>query len=591
MVEAKKWDHKIKAANEYFAKWETRFRCKTIDDYFDGFQDLDGYSSNSYVLNLFESTFAIKEPSLLFKKPIFYVDPRPTSSNEMPSQAYEWATNATDLLNTIVGAQETGVASALEMAVIDARSYFGIIEVQFKTDWIKNPSAGKPIINFNELTGEEETLEEVEPDKLVTKEWFEVKRIPAHRFRVGGNDCSTLEEANWCGYYEFFRLDELKKNENFKNVSSINFGVARSDDYFTEYNEDENQIELQGDLIKVWKIWDNLSKTFLMVTEDKVVIFEEEFERLPLFALRFKKRRKGWYPVPYAFSWIPPQDEINETRNQVRSARRRAKRVWTLQDGAMESDEIEKVVNGPDGTVALRKTQTDMLTPVQYPPLDASIGLVLQVSKDDFNNISGTSAEQRGQSDRTTATQATIIDQRATIRDNREREIVAEWVCSIGMEILKQSSKMTLPYWTKVSHDVGSFGMDVTAEEEWKQLTAQDLGSIDYQVSITVESLSPVANDQEKRKFMEFLAIFSQYPLIATHPDLVMEAAFKVGYKNLKVIKAFQQAAIMQMTAQAAGMEQQGNPNDNMAQQTTQQMIPNTQTQIQNQLDRVGVEQ
>ncbi|HKZ42504.1 MAG TPA: hypothetical protein VJ044_16195, partial [Candidatus Hodarchaeales archaeon] len=376
----------------------------------------------------------------------------------------------------------------------------------------------------------------------------------------------------------------------------ITFAGSRSDEYTSEYNEDENQVELKGDLVKVWKIWDNVEKIFYMFTDGETVpIFEEDFERLPLFALRFKKRRRGWYPVPYASSWKSPQDEINETREQVRSARRRAKRIWTMKDGNMVPDEMDKITSGPDGTIAISNVDNPLI-PVQYPQLDSSIGLTLQISKDDFNLVSGTSAEQRGQSDRTTATQASIIDQRATIRDNREKEKVAEWVCAIGFEILKQFKNFTLPYMVKVAHDVGGFFMDVPdVEAEWKALTSEDLGNIEFQVDITVESLSPVANDQEKRKFMEFLAIVSQYPIISSHPDLIMEAAYRVGYKNLKVIKAFQQAAVLQMVGQmsqgGAQGQPQGNPNDNMAQQTTQQMIPPTQTEIQNQLDAQGVPQ
>jgi hypothetical protein len=590
-----KWNHRIKAANNYFERWEQKFDCKQLEKYLEGFQTTDfGGNYTPYVLNLFESTFAIKEPSLLFKKPTFYVDPRPSAYDSLSSKAFEWASNATDLLNTISIHPDTGLSSALEMAVIDAVSYFGVVEVQFKTDWMNNPAAGLDITEYSPEMEEEVPTGEKEPTQIVTKEWIEVKRISAHRFRVGGNDCSTLEKSDWCGYYEYLRVSDLKASNGFKNLAAVTFSGSRSDEYTSDYNEDENQVELKGDLIKVWKIWDNKTQQFFMMTDgENIVIYEEDFERLPLFDLRFKKRRKGWYPVPYSYSWKSPQDEINETREQVRSARRRAKRVWTMKDGNMVPDEMDKITSGPDGTIAI-STVDDPLRPVQYPQLDSSIGLTLQVSKDDFNLASGTSAEQRGESDRTTATQASIIDQRATIRDNREKEKVAEWVCKIGFEILKQFKNFTLPFMIRVAHDVGGFFTDVPdIQAEWKAITSEDLGNIEYQVDITVESLSPVANDQEKRKFMEFLAIISQYSIISTHPDLIMEAGYRVGYKNIKVIKAFQQAAILQMVGQmggAPGMEG-GNPNDNMAQQTTQQMQPPTQTQIQNQLDGQGVPQ
>ena len=587
-----KWNHKIKAAENYFTQWESKFLCRRLEQYLEGFQRDGDDSYQSFVLNLFESTFGIKEATLLFKVPIFYVDPQPISGDFNPSKTYEWASDATDLLNSIASGKETGLAEALEMALIDAVSYFGIVEVQFKTEWQTNPAKGIPITELSEESGEEVEVG-TEPEKIVTKEWFEVKRVPAHRFRVGGNDCATLDKCDWVGYYDFVRISSLRKLTGIKNLDRVTFAGSHSDEYQSEYTNIDDQVQLSGDLIKIWKVWDNLTHTFHIFTEGECVeLFSESFTRLPLFGLRLKRRRRGWYPVPYSFSWKHPQDEINESREQLRAARRRAKRMWTMKPGAMEEDERAKIEHGPDGTIAIARTDNP-LSPVQYPPLDASIGSVLQLSKDDFNIVSSTSAEARGQSDRTTATQASIIDQRATIRDNRERETIAQFLGEIGSEILKQFlEKSTLEFMIKVSHDVGSFFQDVPEiENKWREISSEDFGNIDYLVRVTVESLSPVANDQEKRKFMEFLAVISQYPIISSHPDLIMEAAFKVGYKNLKVVKAFQQAAVLQMLGQVNEVQGQGNPSDNMAQQTTQQMIPPTQTQIDNQLDATGIPQ
>lgn len=591
-LEISKWDHKIKAANDYFRKWETKFKCKELEKYLEGFQNnYTGDENSPYVLNLFEATFAIKEPVLFFKRPIFYVDPQPLAHNSLPSAAYTWASNATDTLNTIAQLRDSNLADSISLALIDTVSYFGVVEVLFRTDTMKNPAAGQPILEEN-LDGELVDTGEVEPAEIPIKEWIEVKRIPAHRFRVGGNDCSSLLKSDWCGYYEFYSVETLR-NGKYKNVSDIAYPGTRTDEFYTTYNEDENQLELKGDLVKVWKIWDNLKKHFFMMTDStNTIIYEEDFDRLPLFDLRLKKRRKGWYPTPYSFSWKSPQDEINETREQIRSARRRAKRILTTKKGNIDEDELNKVEYGPDGTIALSNVD-EPFRPVVYPPLDSAVSATLQISKEDFNLASGTSGEQRLENNRTTATQASIIDQRATIRDDSEKEKVADWLSRIGLEILHQCKNFTLDFPVKANHDLGGFFQDVQdVQEDWKLLTAEDLGNIDYSVTITVESLSPVANDQEKRKFMEFLAILSQYQLIAMHPDLIMEAAYRVGYKNLRIIKAFQQAAALQMAGQLAGAQQQtGNPNDNMAQQTTQQMTPPTQTEIQNQLDGQGVTQ
>jgi len=588
------WKHKISAAQIYFEKWERKFKCKTLEKYMEGFQWTDADETyEPYVLNLFFATFATKRPSLLFTQPIYYIEPMPVSYDSMPEEAYNWAQNASDVLNTFVTSDKLNYGEELELAIVDALPYFGIVEVGYSANWTINPNANKPIDPLDPLKQEKSD----EPEEIPEQEHIFVKRIPAHRFRVGGNDCSDLRRADWCGYYEFYRTQDLQQKKlGFKNVKELEYAGTHTDEFKTEYNDEENQLETSGDLVKVWKIWDNRKKQFYIITNDtSVILYERPFDRLPLFDIRFFKRRKGWYPIPLSYNWKSPQDEINETREQVRAARRRAKRAYQIKTGNVDNDEVDKLMNGRDG-ITIWTNQDNAIGVVPNPPLDATLGIVLQTSKDDFNVSAGTTAEQRGEADRVTATQTNVSNQRATIRENEERKIVAKWICRIGLEILYQViERTTLPIWTKITSDLGGFFKDVPElEYQWKMLQKEDLGYIDYKVNVTVESLSPIANDIEKKKFLEFLAIMNQYPQLATNPDLIREAAFRLDYKNNKVIKAFQQAALLQMVGQVAqGQENLGQPPqpNNMAQMTAEQMMPPDQAQIENQMNTMGVPQ
>jgi hypothetical protein len=86
---------------------------------------------------------------------------------------------------------------------------------------------------------------------------------------------------------------------------------------------------------------------------------------------------------------------------------------------------------------------------------------------------------------------------------------------------------------------------------------------------------------------MEFLAITAQFPQIAMSPTLIREAAYRVGYRNEKVIKEMQTMALM---TTLGSMMQGGVPGEAVAganrqsQKTTAQMTPNTMEQITNQI-------
>lgn len=594
------WQHKIKAANEHFDKWKNKFNCETLEKYMEGFQWGDS-PNELYTLNLFLSTFAIKRPSLLFRQPIYFVEPEPGHFNSMPEEAFNWASNATDILNTFITSDKLNYGENLEMAVVDSMAYFGMVEVGYSAKWIKNPNLKLPEVpgDYDSMDSDEPARSE--PTHVPENEWIYVKRIPAHRFRVGGNDCFNIKQTDWCGYYEFYRCEDIKqKGSGFKNTSDIEYSGSRSDEFSTKYNEEDDQLEHSGELIKVWKIWDLRKKQFFIITHDtNIIIYEEPFERLPLFGLRFYKRRKGWYPVPFTFNWKSPQDEINEAREQVRSARRRAKTRYQAVENSIDEDEKDKLLTGPDGVVVTVKMD-GAIKPIMHDGLDSAIGTVLQISTTDFNMAAGTSSNERGQVDRTTATETNIVNQRATIRENEEREIIATWLKGIGLEVLYQMiENFTMPIWVKTMSNLGGFFQDVQdLETSWKLLSSEDVGYIDYKINVTVESLSPVANDQEKRKFLELMAIMNQYPQLAMHPDLIREAAFRMDYKNNKVIKAFQQAAIMQMMGQMGaaqnggmGTGQGGPQNTNVAQQTAEQMQPPDQAEIENQMNAQAVPQ
>lgn len=592
-----RWLSRLNSANEIFDKWERKFRCKTLVDYYEGFQWGTAHRDfEPYVLNLVYSTIKIKRPTLLFRRPQFKIEPEPGRADFSPESAWQICQLQTDTLNTIVSKSHLNFAKHIEMAILDAWFYFGLIEVGFASNYLENPNVSKPALREDyDATGESTGKIIGERPAALSTERIFVKRVPASHFRVGGELSWELNKCSWCGYYEYYRIsDILAAGSGFKNTENLKVSAPTSDD--TVYDD---TTEKKGNLVKVWKIWDMRRKMMYMLSEiGPTIIYERPFDRLPLFDLRFDKRTKGWYPIPPVFHWKPAQDEQNEAKEQLRAMRRRAKRVWQVVENMIEEEELAKLVAGPDGTVIYVK-QPDAVRPVQTQAIDGSITSALVFSKDDFNILSGSSSEARGVADRQTATQANIIENRSVIREADERQVVAEWLCDIGREIILQvRENFTEDMWIKENTDIGAFGQDYDDIQQKFRLISPvtDLGDFDiftgkykddFNVTIYVESLSPLTNDQEKAKFMEFMAIMHQYPQLALNPILIREAAYRIGYRNDQVIKGFQQAAILQMVGQVSTGEQA--PESNISQLTSEQMQPPTMGQLEIQLSKLGV--
>jgi hypothetical protein len=331
--------------------------------------------------------------------------------------------------------------------------------------------------------------------------------------------------------------------------------------------------------------------------EENYELWSQSFERLPLVDLRWELREEGFYPVPPSFYWLSSQDEINESREQIRSYRRRFTRKFQVLKGGMDEEEKEKFVSGPDG-ILVEVKQLDALKAVDNPEIGPTSENALLQAKDDFNIASGTSAEARGPSDRETATSAKITDTRSQIRESAEQLDFSEFASLIGREILCQANeKLVDGLWVKYSANPSEgvlTDMQVNAPM-FKFIKAQDLSDgYDFTVNVDVKNATPAAMQQEQTAYVNFVMFLQNAPMVAMSPILIRETAYRFGYKNEQVIHQMQQVALLAMAAKAsqAGASGQqiqqaaggGNPTNTAKAQMAQPDLNTIQTQLNNQI-------
>jgi hypothetical protein len=297
-----------------------------------------------------------------------------------------------------------------------------------------------------------------------------------------------------------------------------------------------------------------------------------------LYGLRFDKRRKGWYPFPVVYNWKSPQDEFNEARNMMRDHRRRARQMWQAMENTVDPDEVEKFINAPSGT--LITTKKDLaIQPIANASVDASIVQTLQVTPDEYNKISSTSDNQRGVSNRTTATESQTIETRTRIREETDQNIVAEWLCDIAKGILNiVITRFSENFLIQRSADVGEIGDEFeilkTNYELINSVMLQD--GADFDINCSVSSMSPVTQELDLQKFLKFMAILKEYDVLALHPNVIRKVAFLCGFRDEVVIRSLMKAAQLAMMAKVAEGEanmQQMQPG-NMAQNTVAEATP-----------------
>lgn len=550
------WKDRISDAERYYKEWAHLFKCNTLEAYMEGFQyagqrQLD---YNPYVINKIYETLEIKVAQFVPTFPKFTVTAKPSASEYDPETAYMSGQIKEDTLNTIINNDKQHFADEVESAYRDSFFRFGVLEVGYAADWILNPNAPKPLLKGQtdkNITSKQRFQIKQEPAELPANERIYIKHVRAKRFRVGGIDHRYLDRCTWVGYYDFIDKDDLLSLKGVMNRDKINTARTSDGESNVEMDKSDSNIRIKGAL-KIWRLWDLRAGLQLLVLDSPcITVFQRKFKRLPLFDIRHNKRSQtdGFYPVPPVFQWISPQDEINEIREQLRNHRRRFIRKFQVLEGSMDDPEIEKFETGPDGCI-IKVKRENAITPIQNADLGAALSQSVVLSSDDLNKISATSSEARGQADRTTATQAQIVDRRSGLRENKDRDRVTAWLCKVAREILLTAKdKIALGIWVEMNSAEGENFLGEVQEQNtiYKWITSEDLSdNYDFRTIVDLTSMSEDEMQAEADKMIKYLQILAQFPMVAFSPILVREIAYRVGYRNDKVIKEFQKMALLQ---------------------------------------------
>src|SRR5271155_5781344 len=122
LIDDNVWDDRIQAANRYYTQWEALFKCKILEQYYEGImwksQRELGY--NPYVINKFFENIAIKIAEFMPTVPVFQVSPKPQSSEYDLDSAANSAQLKEDTLNTVMQDNKIHFAEEMELAYKDS---------------------------------------------------------------------------------------------------------------------------------------------------------------------------------------------------------------------------------------------------------------------------------------------------------------------------------------------------------------------------------------------------------------------------------------------------------------------------------------
>ena len=556
------WQSRVDAADKIYKKWEERFKVADLENEYLGEQWHDG-SEGKYVINLIFPTIETRKPSLLFYQPVFKIHPKPSKVDDPNTNIEERVRLREDTLNSIVSDMKLEFERIIKLCIHEAHFRFAVVEVGYSADFIDNPNLGKPVLSEDSdeplLDEENKPIIDTNP-KRITAEHIYIKRVPAANFRTSVRNSNLLSWCDWCGYYEWVYLEDIKKNPHYKNTGALKGRGYSSDGPPSDEDSDADDIEKHAGMEKIWKIWDMRAKKRYVWAEgyNKFLLDGEPYELLPFVEpLKFCEILDQFLPFPIVRAWLDPQHELNDTREMQRIHRRRAIRRYGY-SGACDQGEVEKLLQSEGDMSCAQLPGRESVWAIEDAPLDPAVARNVPQSRDDFMEISGVTGEQRGISESETATQARIINVRSMIRENSTRREVGIWLGRIGELILRTiETYMTQDFW--IQRNVDPLAVNAPQEAAriaatWEEINALDLGDLNYEVSCDIDLLSPVGEEQQRQNWNQLLALMGnlQILMVLATSDLFLRRTLAMyGIRSEREIQEFKRLATLIVAGQA----------------------------------------
>ena len=309
--------------------------------------------------------------------------------------------------------------------------------------------------------------------------------------------------------------------------------------------------------------------------------------------------KQDFYPIPPAFQWRGPQQEINESRQQMRNFRRRAIRRYGYKKGSVNQEEIDKFITAQDGEIIEFNTVdprgNSAIVPIQNAELGPSAVEGLIVGKDDFNLVAANSSELRGTQDRETATAAKISAVKEQAREAVESLDFKTFLLGAGREaMLQMQENFAIGVWIRLTtdpilpeFDPSNYDPNAIQELEFQKPVYQFITSgelddgNDFELRLDISDATPMQAQEELNKMVTFFTLVQQFPQIALSPELIREVAFRSGYRNEKIIAEMQKNAILHLINQIQRGPQKGGRSQRQGQNLGggARQVQNSQTQ------------
>ncbi len=257
-------------------------------------------------------------------------------------------------------------------------------------------------------------------------------------------------DCRWIAHGFTKPLEAVKTSDLYQNTDGLksNISVKDSD---SERKQRGDRMDSESDipLVKLWEIWDKDTGRIYVVAEGCEHFLRDvqnvyEMEGLPFSMLKFNRVPGKPYPLSDIFL-IEPQilERIKIRATQINHIKR-WNRQYSVEQGAMEPEEIAKLALGVDGSITMRMKGSLAPAVIEYASMQSEIFQLDNLIQQDMDAVIGQTDVERGGKARTTTrtlgeleTQLQGTASRSAKRQDQLEDFLEE-VCRKVIQLIKQ---------------------------------------------------------------------------------------------------------------------------------------------------------
>lgn len=258
-----------------------------------------------------------------------------------------------------------------------------------------------------------------------------------------------IHNARWVAHRVRMSRYELENDDRYRNTGEDNVHAAPADEDDAPHDDSlrgtphANQGE-PTDLVEVWDFYDLVTRTLVTFAQgDLPLRYITDVDECPIVQIANYRIPNSPYHMGDLEQLWPLQQEINKTRSQQATHRRRNAAKFASPKGALSDEAKAALQSEIVGAVVEFDNKSlnprEVIFPLELPPLSNESYAMSDIISNDIYEISGLNEYLRGAAPpiRRTATEASIIEGSTNVKTAHKLRMVERTARTLGRLLLR----------------------------------------------------------------------------------------------------------------------------------------------------------